>query len=199
MRGKRSIFLSLAVIGLVAAMITAATGAVFTDTASSTENKFNTGTLDIKLTDDNEGPLDDVTASIGFSNMAPGDSVVKPLTVNNPGSLGLRYALTSASTDADSKALRGQITLKIVQVASIGACSASAFSGSPTFLYNGVLTSAGFGSVTTGAQAGDRPLAAAGGEVLCLQASLPIATGNTFQGAATTTTFTFTAEQTANN
>ena len=42
-------------------------------------------------------------------------------------------------------------------------------------------------------------LNAAGNETLCFQASLPVATGNAFQGAATTTTFTFSAEQTANN
>ncbi|MBX7112110.1 MAG: M73 family metallopeptidase [Dehalococcoidia bacterium] len=199
MRGKRSIFLSLAVIGLVASMIAAATGAVFTDTATSTGNQFQTGTLNIKLADDNEGAADDVSASISFSNMAPGDSVVKPITVSNPGSLGLRYALTSSSTNADGKDLKGQIVLKVVQVAGTGSCSASAFSGSPAYLYNGALGAAAFGDVTTGAQTGDRAVAASASEVLCLQASLPIATGNAFQGAATTATFTFTAEQTANN
>lgn len=199
MRGKRSIFLSLAVIGLVASMIAAATGAVFTDTATSTENQFQTGTLNIKLADDNEGAADDVSASISFSNMAPGDSVVKPITVSNPGSLGLRYALTSSSTNADGKDLKGQIVLKVVQVAGTGSCAAAAFSGSPAYLYNGALGAAAFGDVTTGSQAGDRALASSASEVLCLQASLPIATGNAFQGAATTATFTFTAEQTVNN
>ncbi|MGE0228674.1 MAG: TasA family protein [Dehalococcoidia bacterium] len=199
MKGKRSVFMSLAVIGLVAAMITAATSAVFTDAATSTDNTFNTGTLDIQLKDDNEGPADDVSASITFENMAPGDSVAKPVTVSNPGSLGLRYALTSSSTNDNKKDLADQIVLKIVKVADAGSCGASAFSGSPTYAYNGALGKAAFGDVATGAQSGDRSLAAAGSEVLCLQASLPIATGNEFQGAATTTTLTFTAEQTANN
>ena len=45
----------------------------------------------------------------------------------------------------------------------------------------------------------DRVLAAAGTEVLCFYVSLPIGAGNTLQGATTTTTFTFDAEQTANN
>ncbi len=124
MRGKRSVFLSLAVIGLVAAMITAATSAVFTDAATSTDNQFNTGTLDIQLKDDNEGPADDVSASITFDKMAPGDSVVKPVTVSNPGSLGLRYALGATSTNDDGKGLAGQIVLRIVKVADAGSCIA---------------------------------------------------------------------------
>ena len=46
---------------------------------------------------------------------------------------------------------------------------------------------------------GDRTLAGATSETLCFQASLPVGTSNTFQGAATTATFTFSAEQTSNN
>src|SRR5262249_24071454 len=55
------------------------------------------------------------------------------------------------------------------------------------------------GDPTPGFQTGDRNLAAGSNEVLCFRLSLPIGTGNPFQGAATTTTFTFDAEQTANN
>jgi hypothetical protein len=49
---------------------------------------------------------------------------------------------------------------------------------------------------TTG---GDRTLAAAAVETLCFRVSLPGATGNAFQGAATTATLTFDSEQTKNN
>ena len=50
-----------------------------------------------------------------------------------------------------------------------------------------------------GAQAGDRPLAGGTNESLCFKATLPLATGNTFQNTTTNVTFTFDAEQTANN
>ena len=53
--------------------------------------------------------------------------------------------------------------------------------------------------MTVGAQAGDRTLAGAASEVLCFQAALPSATTSTYQGATTTATFTFSAEQTQNN
>jgi hypothetical protein len=56
-----------------------------------------------------------------------------------------------------------------------------------------------FGNPTQGAQAGDRSLGAGANEDLCVRASLPIGTGNAFQGATTTVTFLFQAEQTKNN
>jgi hypothetical protein len=55
------------------------------------------------------------------------------------------------------------------------------------------------GDSAAGQQTGDRTLAAGGSEVLCLQVSLPSATGNTYQAKTTTATFTFDAEQTTNN
>lgn len=73
----------------------------------------------------------------------------------------------------------------------------NAFSGSPVNAYNGALGSAAFGDGRRAPRAATarspRPPAR------CLRPGIPpIATGNAFQGAATTT-FTFTAEQTANN
>ena len=55
------------------------------------------------------------------------------------------------------------------------------------------------GNPASGADAGDRVIAAASSETLCFRLTLPIGTGNAYQGATTTTTFTFDAEQTANN
>ena len=68
-----------------------------------------------------------------------------------------------------------------------------------TQLDTGSLATAALGDPTVGAQAGDRTLAGLASEILCFQAALPAATGNAFQGATTTATFTFSAEQTANN
>ena len=60
-------------------------------------------------------------------------------------------------------------------------------------------TSAIWGSPVQGAQAGDRVLAAGANEVFCVNVTLPLAATNASQGATTTATFTFDAEQTANN
>jgi|SRR5450759_264377 hypothetical protein len=101
--------------------------------------------------------------------------------------------MTSASTNADAKGLMNQLTLTVKTLGT----SCALFDG--TSLYTGALASAAVGDPTQGAQAGDRTLAAAGSESLCFRATLPLATGNAYQNATTTTTFTFQAEQTANN
>ena len=69
-------------------------------------------------------------------------------------------------------------------------------------LFSAVVPTAGVnmvGDPTQGNQAGDRTLAAATSETLCFKASLPLATTNAYQGATSTYTFTFAAEQTSNN
>ena len=55
------------------------------------------------------------------------------------------------------------------------------------------------GDPTSGAQTGDRTLAGAGNDVLCVQVTLPTSTGNSFANLSTTATLDFIAEQTANN
>ena len=70
-----------------------------------------------------------------------------------------------------------------------------------TQLFSGTLgaSAAIIGNPAPGADAGDRNLNSAASEVLCFRLTLPIGTGNAYQGASSTTTFTFDAEQTANN
>ena len=76
--------------------------------------------------------------------------------------------------------------------------SCAAFDGT-IVLAATALNGAAIGSTTQGAQAGDRTLAGCANEVLCFRVSLPLATGNTLQGMTSAVTFTFDAEQTANN
>jgi predicted ribosomally synthesized peptide with SipW-like signal peptide len=164
--------------------------AFFTDTASVGANTFTDGTVDLTTSP--------ASAAISYSAMAPGDTVTNPVTVANAGTLTMRYALSSVATNADSKGLKDQLALTIKTEDAGGGCSA--FTG--TSLYSGDLDSTAgklIGDSTTGSQAGDRTLTAGSSEVLCLRATLPSGTGNAFQGAATTATFSFDAEQTKNN
>ena len=55
------------------------------------------------------------------------------------------------------------------------------------------------GDPAQGAQAGDRVLQASNNEALCIRVSLPLSTGNSFQGLTTSANLNFSAEQTANN
>ena len=176
-RGLVVLLLSLAVASLGAGAFSLA---IFTDTDASSQS-FTAGTIDIESSP---------TTLLAVPAMMPGDSGSETLTVQNNGTGDLRYAMTSSSTDADSLGLRDQLDFTITA----GACPGA---GAP--LYNAVLNGAAFGSVAVGPDAGDRVLAASTSEDLCFAWSLPLTTVDAFQGATTTATFTFAAEQTANN
>jgi hypothetical protein len=170
---------------------TRVTGAIFTSTASVGANAFTAGSVNISTSP--------ASALLTLSAMAPGDIVTSSLTVSNAGSLQLRYAIASTTTE---NTLAAQLALTIKS--GVTTCTTAGFAASGTVLYGpGVLgTTTGtnvVGDPTQGAQAGDRTLNASANEVLCFQASLPLATGNGFQGLTTTATLAFSAEQTANN
>jgi len=175
------ILLVLLVVGVVAASLGVASNA----------NVFSTGTIDIST--------DPTTALVTFSNMAPGDEVTNDITVTNAGSLELRYAVTSDTTE-DTLAAQLDLTIKT----GVTTCTNVGFGVDGTVIYGpgdlGSTTGTDvIGDPTQGADTGDRTLAASADEDLCFNVELPLATGNSFQGLNTTATFTFAAEQTANN
>lgn len=159
--------------------------ALFTSSSSSTGNALTTGTVTIGL-----GPA---TTSILVANMAPGDTTAGQFVVRNTGSLELRYAMTSSSTSGDGKGLASALAATLRERGT----SCAAFDG--TILYAGALASTAFGSTAPGGQPSDRLLAPAAEETLCLRIALALSTGDAYQAATTSTTFTFAAEQTANN
>lgn len=188
--GRKRHLLLLATVALAVASVSAGgfSLALFTSTATIGGNTFTAGTIVIGLSP--------ASALITFSGMLPGDSTTGTLTVTSSGTSQLRYAMTTAATNADAKALRDQMTL-VIKTKDTATAGCTNFDG--TQLYSGTLAAGAIGDPTAGAQAGDRTLAGAASEVLCFRAALPSATGNAFQGATTTATFTFSAEQTANN
>jgi spore coat-associated protein N len=180
-----------AVLGLFAALLSLTALALFTDTASVPSNSFSTGTVDISTSP--------VSALVTFSDMAPGDEVVNPITVSNDGTLELRYAVTSTTTE-DTLAAQLDLTIK----SGVTTCTTGGFDtdGSPVYAPADLGSTAGIdviGDPTQGAQAGDRTLAASATEDLCFKVSLPSSTNNTYQGLTTTATFDFQSEQTKNN
>jgi spore coat-associated protein N len=197
--GRRSRLTLLAVAGLAVAGMTAGASslALFTSSASVPATTFSTGTVTLTT--------NPTTALVTFAGMAPGDQVTAPITVTNGGTLALRYAVSSLATNADTpspKGLKDQLVLTIKS--GVTTCTDAAYAADGTGLYTGDLDStAGFlvGNATSGFQAGDRslPPTTSNSEILCFHVALPIGTGDGFQSAATTATFTFAAEQTANN
>lgn len=174
----------LAVVGLGVGAFVSST-AFFTDTETVATNSFTTATLDLAASP--------ASALVSSSNLQPGDEINGTLTLTNSGSVMLRFAMTTTATDADGKALKNLLTLKI----KTSGTSCAAFDGS--ILYDGILSSAALGSPAVGFQTGDRQLADAASEQLCFRVTMPDSAGNAYQQAATTATFTFAAEQTAHN
>jgi spore coat-associated protein N len=184
-RRRRVLIALMVMLALASFGATAGSLALFTDTATVAANDFTAGAIDIAAAP--------ASAMISYSPMMPGDSVTGTLTVSNAGSAQLRYAMTTVTTNPDGKGLNAAIALEIRTQGT----SCAAFDG--VSLYSGTLAAAAMGNVAAGDQAGDRTLNGGTGEVLCFRASLPIGTGNGYQAATTTATFTFEAEQTANN
>lgn len=187
----RRVVLGLGALGVAfAGAAGLASSALFSSQDTSSGNSFTAGTVALGT---GQG-----SAVFTVSGMAPGDVEYGKVPVANDGSMELRYAMSSSSTNADAKGLATTLTAKVVAIASDATCDASAVSGG-TAIYSGALGSAAFGSTTAGQQAGDRVLAAGTSEALCVAVTLPSATGNTVQGATTSTTLTFDGEQTHGN
>jgi hypothetical protein len=130
--------------------------------------------------------------------MVPGDSVTQPVTISNVGSVNFRYSMTSVATNPDGRALKDELVFTIKTADAGGGCSS--FTG--TTVYTGDLDSTTgkiIGDPATGAQPGDRTINSPLAETLCFRGTLPTSAGNVYQSATTTATFTFDAEQVANN
>ncbi|MGH2720238.1 MAG: TasA family protein, partial [Actinomycetota bacterium] len=181
MSRRRRLYAVLLTGGLLSAAPWAATQALFTDSQAVNANTFTTGTVDISTSP--------TTALITYATMAPGDTVTNPMVVTNAGNLALRYSVSSTATNTDSKGLKDELDLTVKTADVDGGCDD--FDG--TELYANDLDGSDgkiLGDVAQGSQSGDRTLAASASETLCFRAALPSATGNTFQGATTTATFT---------
>ena len=185
------ILFELLLVGVIGASLGVASNAIWTDSQNVDANVFSTGTIDIST--------NPTTALVTFSGMAPGDQVTNPITVTNAGSLQLRYAVTSTTTE-NTLAAQLDMTIK----SGVTTCTNGGFGSSGTVIYGpgdlGSTTGTNvIGNPAQGNQAGDRTLNASANEVLCFNVQLPSSTGNSFQGLTTTATFAFAAEQTANN
>jgi predicted ribosomally synthesized peptide with SipW-like signal peptide len=179
----RLILAGTALLGLV----WAGTFAAFSDSGES-ESTFTAGTLDLLV----GGDADDAYAftTIQMNNIEPGDVKYAPLTLSNPGTLPLRYSMSTSATNPDNKNLAGALTLEARVVADQDACDSggTGFNASQTVaITSGPLSSAAISS---------RTLSAGGGsEVLCFKVALPSDAVNELQGATTVATFSFAGAQ----
>jgi spore coat-associated protein N len=154
--------------------------AIFTDSEAS-NGTWTAGTVILGVSP---------STAFNATGIMPGDSGSQTVVVANNGTGDLRYSMSTSATNADGKGLAGQLDLTI----RAGTCAAPG-----TTLYSGKVDVAALGSGVQGPQAGDRTVTAPGSDSLCFSWSFPFGSDNAFQAATTTATFTFAAEQTANN
>ncbi len=172
----------LAALGTVSGAVWAGTFATFTDSGTA-ESTFSTGTVDLELSNELDDAYD--FATLTTSNMKPGDVKYAPLTMENAGTLGFSYSMSTSATNADTKGLAGQLVAGVKIAASCDATGYDALTAT-TVAAEGALSNLAISS---------RTLASAASEVLCFKVSLPSSTGDTFQNASTNATFTFSATQ----
>ena len=186
----------VAVVGVTAG--TMLSMALFTDQETD-DNTFTTGTIVLDSTKI-------AALSLTTSALMPGDAIRSPVTVENDGTAQLRYSVSQTSTNADAKSLYDSLMLSIkTQDTGAGAFGTDGDycdDGNGTSVHSSAALGASsnlVGDPTQGDDSGDRTLNATANEVLCFYVTLDISAPNSMQGATTTTTFTFDAEQTANN
>lgn len=182
------------------------TSALFTD-QDTLNGTISTGSVVLDA--------DGVSFTMPVGGLAPGGSITAPLQVNNVGSLQLRYAVSISSAVAPPPAggtagtgdLRTQLRARVFADATCTlASTASAAALGDTQTIQG--TEFGLpqalvpivGDPATGAQGGDRELAAVvGSETLCVRVDMSRDADNTFQNTAAELTFQLDSEQTVNN
>jgi spore coat-associated protein N len=136
----------------------------------------------------------------GSFSLVPGGAAYQRLTVTNLGSVGLRYAVTATST-TDTFASRLESGVAVL-ASGATTCDSSSYaagalvSPSSALPFGSTAVTKVIGDPASGSQPGDRTLAGAAAEDLCLQVTFPFGSGVGYagRGQTATTTFTFSAE-----
>lgn len=159
-------------LGLLAlAALTGGTSASFTATTVNPNNLLATATLSLSNDKATDGAL------VSISNLVPGDTAARTVTITNTGTAGFTY--TAAAMPLSSTLLWTD-TVKGLQVE---------VKRGTTVLYSGALKNLAIPASST--------IAPAATDTLAFLFSLPAAADNSFQGLSQTFTVTYTATQLA--
>jgi spore coat-associated protein N len=178
------------VIGIAGSTVSYGTFATFTATVSSTGNTFSTGTLTLSTT-----PAS-LAALLSVGTLKPGDTISRPLTITNSGSISAVLTLTTATTSTPT--LLSTDTTNGLQF-KVDRCSQAWTGSSPTFTCGGTTTAdvVSSRSIVQGTPISIGNLPVSGSDFLLITVSLPSTAGNTFQSLSETFSFNFTATQVA--
>lgn len=171
---KLNLFAGMALAGLVLIGLTVTaepTSANFTATSVNPNNTFASATLSMS----NDKPL--ANDLVNITNLVPGDTASRTVTITNTGNAGFTYAASISATAAT--ALWTDTTNGLQVTVKRGA----------TVLYTGALKNLALPASGT--------IAPAGTDTLTFDFSFPTTAGNTFQGLTQDFTITYTATQLA--
>jgi spore coat-associated protein N len=177
MRGTNILFATMALSALVLIGVTSVGSTTATFTASTTNpgNTFASATLVISNDKPNAGDL------VNITNLVPGDTAQRVVTVTNGGNTGFTYA---GAISATASTLLWTDTTFGLQ-ASVYRCNSCTTPAN--LVYSGALK-----NLTVPASG---TIAAAGTDHLTFVFSLPTTAGNTFQSLTQDFTVTYTATQ----
>jgi spore coat-associated protein N len=187
--------LSLAALGVTAAIAGLGTFASFTSSTSASQTVASgTVTLNLGATGAQTNRL-----TVGASGIAPGDTIQRSFDLSNAGSLDM--ASVSFSSTATTSSVLDTDPTNGLQMA-IDRCSSAWTESGPPYTY----TCSGTTSTIISSRAvigwnvampALSALTAGGSDHLRLTLSFPSAAGNTFQGLSSTIQYTFTGTQRA--
>ncbi|GCD88797.1 SipW-dependent-type signal peptide-containing protein [Nocardioides sp. LS1] len=196
-------FLSL---GIVAGIGAVGTTAYWTDNATLQGGSFTSGSIDLRLdaaTNTTTDGTGGTYSPVGFtvSNLIPGESYAWAVKVSNSGVTPLTYKVSGLATGALNGAVQFAVydgaqdaTTPATNTGSalLGTRTGSCTGGTPapTQTFTAALLDTSKTVVSTA-----RPLLASAAEWMCVVASLPLATDNSFQTKTTSAAFSFTAAQ----
>ena len=126
---KKKILISAITIGATGALLAGATFAFFSDTSTSNNNVFRSGTLDLQVKDDDEGFQNNVTQSfVTPANWAPGETYVNFVCFKNTGNIDIEqilFSLSSPNADNTGVDLDEYVYVSAIELGTsdIGNCS----------------------------------------------------------------------------
>ena len=182
-------------LGVVAALGVTGTFAYWSDSAAVSGTTFTTGSFDLKV--NNQDAVSNASGSLTMAAMAPGNSSAQILTVNNAGTVPLKWTLAAqlGGTDAALYNSAGALKLTVKTGATVSGSGNSATCSGGTVVGTATTLSTTAANVVNTPQptTAGSGLAAGGSTPLCFEVDFDSSAPSTLQTKTTTATFTFSA------
>jgi hypothetical protein len=157
-------------------VVTAASGAMFTDTETATMD-VSSGWVDITVGGTNV---------VALSNLKPGDVFFRSMNLANAGSLDFKYAMTATRPTGAGAPLVDAILVETWKLTDGANCTAAKYQ-------TGTLIAAS--STLTALQVSNQLMAPASSHAVCFRLSLPMSTPNAIAGKTSNVSITIASEQ----